>query len=73
MAKVKRNVQIPSTAVSGRYKKGDNGEWVFDDSYTETNNTDDDDSSDDNGNDQATIHSDNKVNKSCSFICLLKY
>jgi serine/threonine-protein kinase OSR1/STK39 len=73
-AKIKPNIKVPSVKKgdSRRWKKGDDGEWIFGESDNEaannnTNNNDDDDSdsSDDdnntnNNNDQKTIHGDNK-------------
>jgi serine/threonine-protein kinase OSR1/STK39 len=59
-AKIKRNIQVPSSIRSGRWKKGDDGEWIFDTSDSEeknkNNKSDDDDDDSDSGNDQATIH-----------------
>jgi serine/threonine-protein kinase OSR1/STK39 len=67
-AKIKRNIQVPSVLKrdSRRWKKGDDGEWIFGESDNEAANTNDDDDSDssdddnNNNNDQKTIHCDNK-------------
>ena len=59
-AKIKRNIQVPSvdksSRVSRRWKKGDDGEWIFGESDNEqTANSNN--SSDDDRCDQKTIHS----------------